>query len=398
MQEGTPAFLRMVPVAAAVADHRAAGLPYLVWLRDPTTGGVMATWGSLGQVTAAAPGALAGFLGPRVFEAMTGEVFPPQVQRAENLARVGVIDAVVALPDLRAWVSTALTIIAARGPVDPAAELLAGELPPQPDAWAAVQATRRADRPGVRDLLSVVADAVLPLSGTGAGERDDAVLVALARIGGIGRSWWARTAAPDRNGSPAGLRTARRGYALACRVGAALPTVVDTEGGGGVAGGRRARHGGEIARSLADLARLPTGIVALLLGSGCGGVRSRCCPRTCCTPPTMRGSRRCRRRCVGDSASQHRPGAGTGRASSASPAVELARLGVVDACFGVPSAEAFTAAASWLGAALAGVTPNPRRVSRFEVARRERSRPRSRIAGTARTFRRQADPGASLRR
>ena len=87
----------------------------------------------MGQVTAAAPGALAGFLGPRVFEAMTGEVFPPQVQRAENLARVGVIDAVVALPDLRAWVSTALTIIAARGPVDPAAELLAGELPPQPE-------------------------------------------------------------------------------------------------------------------------------------------------------------------------------------------------------------------------------------------------------------------------
>ncbi len=109
MQEGTPAFLRMVPVAAAVAAHRAAGLPYLTWLRDPTTGGVMATWGSLGQLTVADPGALVGFLGPRVFEAMTGEAFPP-VQRAENLARVGVIDDVVALPELREWVGKVLAV------------------------------------------------------------------------------------------------------------------------------------------------------------------------------------------------------------------------------------------------------------------------------------------------
>lgn len=369
MQEGTPAFLRMVPVAAAVADHRAAGLPYLVWLRDPTTGGVMATWGSLGQVTAAAPGALAGFLGPRVFEAMTGEVFPPQVQRAENLARVGVIDAVVALPDLRAWVSTALTIIAARGPVDPAAELLAGELPPQPDAWAAVQATRRADRPGVRDLLSVVADAVLPLSGTGAGERDDAVLVALARIGGIGTVVVGQDRSAVTAMGPAGLRTARRGYALAAELGLPLLTVVDTEGAEVSPAAEERAMAGEIARSLADLARLPTGIVALLLGSGCGGGALAMLPSDLLyaaddawiTPLPPEGA----------SAILHRS---TDRAPELAreqriTAVELARLGVVDACFGVPSAEAFTAAASWLGAALAGVTPNPRRVSRFEVAR-----------------------------
>src|SRR6478609_3643735 len=66
MQEGTLAFVQMVKIAAAVAAHKKAGLPYLVYLRHPTTGGVMASWGSLGHVTVAEPGALVGFLGPRV--------------------------------------------------------------------------------------------------------------------------------------------------------------------------------------------------------------------------------------------------------------------------------------------------------------------------------------------
>ena len=59
MQEGTVAFLQMVKIAAAVRLHKRAHLPYLVYLRNPTTGGVFASWGSLGHVTVAEPGALA---------------------------------------------------------------------------------------------------------------------------------------------------------------------------------------------------------------------------------------------------------------------------------------------------------------------------------------------------
>ncbi len=71
-----PAFVQMVRISAAVAAHRTAGLPYLVYLRHPTTGGVMASWGSLGHVTVAEPGALVGFLGPRVYEALYDKPFP----------------------------------------------------------------------------------------------------------------------------------------------------------------------------------------------------------------------------------------------------------------------------------------------------------------------------------
>lgn len=77
MQEGTVAFLQMVKIAAAVTLHKQAHLPYLVYLRHPTTGGVFASWGSLGHITVAEPGALIGFLGPRVYEHLYGEPFPP---------------------------------------------------------------------------------------------------------------------------------------------------------------------------------------------------------------------------------------------------------------------------------------------------------------------------------
>lgn len=63
MQEGTVAFLQMVKIAAAIQLHNQARLPYLVYLRHPTTGGVFASWGSLGHLTVAEPGALIGFLG-----------------------------------------------------------------------------------------------------------------------------------------------------------------------------------------------------------------------------------------------------------------------------------------------------------------------------------------------
>ena len=112
MQEGTVAFLQMVKIAAAVELHKRAHLPYLVYLRHPTTGGVFASWGSLGHVTAAEPGALVGFLGPRVYEHLYGEPFPAGIQTAENLHRHGVIDGVVPLEVLRSTLDRTLKVVA----------------------------------------------------------------------------------------------------------------------------------------------------------------------------------------------------------------------------------------------------------------------------------------------
>ncbi|HSV66100.1 MAG TPA: carboxyl transferase domain-containing protein [Mycobacteriales bacterium] len=271
MQEGTVAFLQMVRISAAIAQHKQAGLPYLVYLRHPTTGGVFASWGSLGHVTAAEPGALVGFLGPRVYAALYGEEFPADVQTAENLYEHGLVDAVVpaeGLPDIAARALDVLT--AARLPLPDVARPVAAELPDIP-AWESIQRSRRPDRPGVRALLKLAGSRVSTLNGTGAGEADPGLLLALARFG----------AAPcvvlgqDRRGpaplGPAGLRAARRGMRLAAELGLPLVSVIDTAG---AALSKEAEEGGlagEIARCLAELVELPAPTVCVLLGQGAGG-------------------------------------------------------------------------------------------------------------------------------
>ncbi|WP_205865557.1 carboxyl transferase domain-containing protein, partial [Mycolicibacterium porcinum] len=181
MQEGTVAFLQMVKIAAAVELHKQAHLPYLVYLRHPTTGGVFASWGSLGHVTAAEPGALIGFLGPRVYEHLYGEPFPSGVQTAENLHAHGVIDGVVPLALLRDTLDRTLRVVLDT-PVPPPA---APEPEPLPDvpAWESVLASRRPDRPGVGYLLRHGATDRVLLSGTERGEAAT-MLLALARFGG----------------------------------------------------------------------------------------------------------------------------------------------------------------------------------------------------------------------
>src|SRR3954470_15943653 len=153
MQEGTPAFVQMVRITAAVAAHKAAGLPYLVYLRHPTTGGVMASWGSLGHMTVAEPGALIGFLGPRVYEALYGKPFPEGVQTAENLYARGIIDAVLPPSEIAGILDRALRILLApRHGIRPVPDRVPLSELPDVETWDAVTRSRRPDRPGVRRL------------------------------------------------------------------------------------------------------------------------------------------------------------------------------------------------------------------------------------------------------
>ncbi|MGV0793123.1 carboxyl transferase domain-containing protein [Mycolicibacterium sp. XJ1819] len=269
MQEGTVAFLQMVKIAAVVNLHKQAHLPYLVYLRNPTTGGVFASWGSLGHVTAAEPGALIGFLGPRVYEHLYGEPFPPGIQTAENLERHGVVDAVVPLETLRATLDRTLRVIT--DPPDAPPPLPDPAPVPDVPAWTSVQASRRPDRPGVGHLLRYgTTDRVL-LSGTGAGEAATMVL-ALARFGGqpavlLGQ----QRAALGGMVGPAALREARRGMALAAGLKLPLVLVIDTAGPALTVDAEQGGLAGEIARCLADLVTLDTPTVSVLLGQGSGG-------------------------------------------------------------------------------------------------------------------------------
>lgn len=273
MQEGTPAFVQMAEIARALMDHRAAGLPYLVYLRHPTTGGVFASWGSLAHVTVAEPGALVGFLGPKVYEALEGRPFPAGVQTAENLAARGVIDAVVPAEELRGLVDDVLAVL-----VDPPERpALARRTPGVPDpepAWASVERTRAASRAGVRDLLRCGALGTIRLRGTDEGERDAAVIVALTRLDGQPCVLVGQDRSRQGKSSPMGpaaLREARRGMRLAQELGLPLVTVIDTPGAELSPRAEEGAIAGEIARCIATLATMTVPTVSVLLGQGCGG-------------------------------------------------------------------------------------------------------------------------------
>ncbi|ORB28991.1 acetyl-coenzyme A carboxylase carboxyl transferase subunits beta/alpha [Mycolicibacterium parafortuitum] len=268
MQEGTVAFLQMVKIAAAVELHKKAHLPYLVYLRHPTTGGVFASWGSLGHVTAAEPGALIGFLGPRVYEHLYGEPFPSGVQTAENLQRHGVVDAVVSLEVLRATIDRTLTVVAdppGEPPAVPAPEVL-----PDIPAWDSVEISRRPDRPGVGFLLRHGATDRVLLSGTGQGE-SATMMLALARFGGQPAVVLGQQRVVGGLVGPAALREARRGMALAASLRLPLVLIIDTAGPALSVEAEEDGLAGEIARCLAELVMLDTPTVSVLLGQGSGG-------------------------------------------------------------------------------------------------------------------------------
>jgi acetyl-CoA carboxylase carboxyl transferase subunit beta len=102
MQEGILSLMQMPKTAVAIAELKEAGLPYIVVLTDPTTGGVTASYAMLGDIQLAEPGALIGFAGQRVIESTIREKLPEGFQRAEYLLEHGMIDMVVHRHDLGA--------------------------------------------------------------------------------------------------------------------------------------------------------------------------------------------------------------------------------------------------------------------------------------------------------
>ena len=102
MQEGIFSLMQMPRTTLLVQRLRAAKLPYIVVLTNPTTGGVTASYAMLGDIHIAEPGAVIGFAGARVIEQTIREKLPAGFQRAEYLQQHGMVDMVVARKDMRA--------------------------------------------------------------------------------------------------------------------------------------------------------------------------------------------------------------------------------------------------------------------------------------------------------
>jgi acetyl-CoA carboxylase carboxyl transferase subunit beta len=118
MQEGILSLMQMPRVTVAVQALKAAKLPYIVVMTNPTTGGVTASYAMLGDVHIAEPGALIGFAGPRVIEQTIREKLPEGFQRAEFLKAHGMVDMVVPRAEMKATVARVARLLL-KQPVPP---------------------------------------------------------------------------------------------------------------------------------------------------------------------------------------------------------------------------------------------------------------------------------------
>jgi acetyl-CoA carboxylase carboxyl transferase subunit beta len=111
MQEGILSLMQMPRTIIAVDEVKEAGLPYIVLLTDPTTGGVSASFAMLGDIAIAEPGAIIGFAGKRVIEDTIREKLPEGFQRAEYLLEHGMVDMVVPRPELPATLARVIGLL-----------------------------------------------------------------------------------------------------------------------------------------------------------------------------------------------------------------------------------------------------------------------------------------------
>jgi acetyl-CoA carboxylase carboxyl transferase subunit beta len=127
MQEGTFSLMQLAKTVGAIERLRAAGVPFLSLLSDPTTGGVFASFAVLGDVNLAEPNALIGFAGARVSAGTIAQELPPGFQRSEFLFQHGFLDRVVHRSELRSEVSTLLRYLVAGPSPSGAVERVEGD-------------------------------------------------------------------------------------------------------------------------------------------------------------------------------------------------------------------------------------------------------------------------------
>ncbi|MFK0233492.1 carboxyl transferase domain-containing protein [Streptomyces vinaceus] len=265
MQEGMLALTQLQRVARQSVLTRAAGLPQIAVLRDPTTGGGWATLGAGADVVLALPGAQVGFAGSRV----RPEDADPAAYTAEGQYAAGHVDAVVPPSELPGALADWLRVLAAprsAEPVEPPAAL--ADVPPPQTGWAAVRQARHPGRPRAGAYLDAYFELRLPLSGDRAGGADPGMLCGFGLREGRAVAYAAQCGTATR---PAGYRTAARVIRLADRLGIPVLTLVDTPGAANDADAEHAGAGAAIADTFAALAAAAVPVTTLLIGEGGSG-------------------------------------------------------------------------------------------------------------------------------
>ncbi|MGW6443302.1 carboxyl transferase domain-containing protein [Lentzea sp. NPDC055074] len=258
MQEGTLALMQLPRIARQITLTRAAGLPHVAVLRDPTTGGGWATLGAGADVVLGLRGAQVGFAGSRVR--------PPGYSVTQQFA-AGLVDQLLASDELRGALERWLRLLTTPGDTAEVPGALGRATMPA-TGWDAVVNARALGRPRAKQYLEAYFDWREPINGDRAGGVDPGVLCGFGLRGGRTVAYAAQCGTATR---PAGFRTAARLVRLADRLGIPVLTLVDTPGAANDAAAEKAGVGAAIADLFTAIAEVDVPVTTLLIGEGGSG-------------------------------------------------------------------------------------------------------------------------------
>ncbi len=282
MQEGIVSLMQMAKTSAAVERHHRAGLLYLSVMTDPTTGGVTASFASLGDIILSEPGTLIGFAGRRVIEGTIAQALPEDFQRAEFILKHGFLDMIVLRSEMRTRLIELLAFHtkAANEPMcatQPGLPLLPSHQAKGSECLAII---RNRERPTLMDYLPLIFTDLHEIHGDRSYGDDSAMFTGIGRLDGNpvtiighrkGKSLLENQACNFGMPHPEGYRKAMRAIRQAEKFGRPVVTFVDTPGAYcGVAAEERGQ-GEAIARNLFEMISVTVPIISIVIGEGGSG-------------------------------------------------------------------------------------------------------------------------------
>lgn len=265
MQEGMVSLAQMPKVVAARKALTRAAVPYIAVLGHPTTGGVLASIGSLADYTIAEEDAMIGFAGLRLVERFTGRSLSGNSHTATSALRAGLVDTVQPPDAVKQRVADVLSILGPDEPEDLGRPFLGGRRRRGHDA---MRSARHPERPSTRDLIEGACDASVALHG----DREGTVAAgytAFARL--AGRRCIVIATDSKVSPRPGDLRKARRCLEIAERLRLPVVTVVDTPGADPSEPSEAGGIASEIARLFDAMLSLTVPVVSVVTGEGGSG-------------------------------------------------------------------------------------------------------------------------------
>ncbi len=288
MQEGMISLYQMAKVVAAIEKHSAKGLLYISVLTDPTTGGVIASFASIADITIAEPNAIIGFAGKRVISNTIKEEIPDNFQTSEFHFENGHIDIICERKNLKKTISDIISLYT--GSIPRASKKIQYETidvdwinnssNTNISSWERVKLARHIDRPNFQDYIDNVFDNFIELHGDKICSDDMAIVTGIGYINGIavtvilsakGKNLEENILRNFGMARPEGYRKVIRITKLAEKFGLPVICFIDTPGAHCGVDAERMGQGEAIASSIRNFTKLTVPIISIIIGEGGSG-------------------------------------------------------------------------------------------------------------------------------